>query len=100
MDEFPDYKADEHEATNAEACFGIIKRDMTPKPAYGALKNLIGLLGEKRWNVAAQRWEMLPGSAPKGKVFPGALDFTLGGDTKNVRHTLLWKADGDFYLLL
>ena len=82
------------EATNAEAGFGILRRDLTPKPAYHALKNLIGLLGEARWNAAARRWERKPFS-------PRALDFTVSGASlKNLRHTLLQKSDGDFYLLL
>jgi chitodextrinase len=85
-----------NEATNAEASFGILRRDLTPKPAYHALRNLIGLLGEARWRAAAQRWERKP-------FRPRALDFTLDSPPdarKNLRHTLLQKSDGDFYLLL
>ncbi|MDQ3813926.1 MAG: hypothetical protein M3347_08245, partial [Armatimonadota bacterium] len=82
-----------NEATNAEASFGLVRRDLTPKPAYHALKNLISLLSEARWNTAEKRWE-------KPTFAPGALDFELGGDLKNVHHTLLQKSNGDFYLLL
>lgn len=87
LNEFPD------EPTNAEASFGLVRRDLTPKPAYNALKNLIALLREARWNRAAQRWER-PAFSPR------ALEFSLSGDTRNVHHTLLQKAGGDFYLLL
>ena len=81
------------EATNAEASFGLVQRDLTPKPAYFALKNLIALLGEARWNAAQMRWQ-------KPAFTPRALNFTLEGDTKNVHHTLLQKSNGDYYLLL
>lgn len=95
VDEFADYATDERQATNAEACFGIVKRDLKPKPAYTALKRLLGLLGEARWDPVAQKWVR-----PAPTFRPRALSFTLSGDTKNVHHTLLQKADGDFYLLL
>lgn len=89
LNEFPD------EATNAEASFGLVRRDLSPKPAYGALKNLIALLSEAKWNPQTLRWEK-----PKPAFAPRALSFSLSGDARNVHHTLLQKADGDFYLLL
>ena len=87
LNEFPD------EATNAEASFGLVRRDFTPKPAYVAVKNLIALLSEARWNPRTQSWD-------KPQFAPRALDFELTGDTRDVRSTLLQKADGTFYLLL
>ena len=87
LNEFPD------EATNAEASFGLVRRDFTPKPAYVALKNLISLLGEAKWNAATKTWDK-PAFAPR------ALDYDLSGDTKDVHSTLLEKADGTFILLL
>nr|CAA9244948.1 GH119 [uncultured Armatimonadetes bacterium] len=93
IDEFPDYDKSEHEATNAEACFGIVKRDGKPKPAYHALKNLIALLREGTWNPRAKTWDT-------PRVAPRALSFRLSGDTADVHHTLLQKSDGDFYLIL
>ena len=93
VDEFPDYKTSEREGTNAEACFGIVRHDLTPKPAYNAEKNLIALLGEARWDAAARRWI-------KPSFQPRALTYALTGDTKNVAHTLLQKSNGDFYLIL
>lgn len=93
VDEFPDYKTNEREGTNAEACFGIVRHDLTPKPAYYAEKNLIALLKEARWNAQTQQY-----AAPQ--FAPSALPFTLSGDTRNIHHTLLQKSNGDFYLLL
>ncbi len=87
LNEFPD------EATNAEASFGLVRRDLTPKPAYSALKNLIALLREAKWHGSVRRWE-------KPVFSPRALEFSLSGDTRNLHHTLLQKANGDFYLLL
>lgn len=78
--------------TNHEAHFGLLRRDLTPKPAYTALQNLIRLLSD-----------------PKGKpgFRPGSLDFQLevkpAGEynkTQFVHHLLLQKSDGDYYLLL
>ncbi len=87
VDEFPD------EATNAEASFGMVRRDLTPKPAYTALKNLISLLNESKWDAQNKKW-----NAPQ--VTPRALDFDLIGAPADVHHTLLQKSDGTFYLLL
>ena len=81
------------EATNAEASFGLVRRDFTPKPAYLAVKNLISLLGEAKWNSQTKTWDK-PAFAPR------ALNFELSGDTKDVDSTLLQKADGSFILLL
>lgn len=84
--EFPD------EATNAEASFGIVRRDLTPKPAYHALKNLISLLSEANWNAEKKVWG-------KPTIKLRALDFELIAPP-TVHHTVLQKSDGDFYLLL
>jgi len=83
------------ETTNAEANFGLVRRDFSPKPAYIALQNLIGMLGEAKWNAATKSWDK-----PAPNFSPRALDFDLSGDTKDVHSTLLEKADGTFYLLL
>ncbi|MDQ3001555.1 MAG: hypothetical protein M3Y08_09860 [Fibrobacterota bacterium] len=69
--------------TFAEGAFGLLKSDGTPKVQFRALKNLIGLLKD-------------PGPA----IVPGDLGFSLEGDTSRVRHTLLQKRDGLFYLIL
>lgn len=89
LNEFP------NEQANAEANFGLVHRDFTPKPAYTALKNLISLLGESKWNPATKTWDK-----PNSNFSPRALDFDLEGDTKDLRSTLLQKSNGDYYLLL
>lgn len=82
--------------------FGLIRNDLTPKPSYSAVKNLIDLLAD-------------PG---EGLFRPGALDYTLTVNpvthyqeprskqildydrTRYVHHLLLQKRSGDFYLVL
>jgi len=75
---------------NPEANYGLLRNDLTPKPAYTALKNLINLLKE-------------PGSS----FTPGSLDYTLTvtppdgyNMTQYVHSLLLQKQDGTFYLVL
>ncbi len=76
-----------------QANFGLLRYDLTEKPAFTALENLLGLLKDNSWDAAGKRW-----SAPA--FTPGALNYRLTGDVKNVRSVLLQKRDGDFYLLL
>lgn len=81
--------ADQGPSTTArEENFGLVRFDMTEKPAYTALKNLITLVKEP--------------AAPN--FTPGSLDYTLAlngaGDLSTVHHTLLQKSDGAFYLML
>lgn len=86
----------DHEDTNAEAALSIVRHDLTPKPAYTALKNLISLLNESRWDPAAQVWQ-------RPQFTPHALDFMLSADAKalpTLRHMLLQKSNGDYSLLL
>lgn len=75
-----------------ESNFGLVRADGTPKAAYTALKNLLGLLAER--------------GVPAG-FRPQSLDYTLtvrpvGAYTRTeyVHHLLLQKSDGAFYLLL
>ncbi|WP_218080019.1 glycoside hydrolase family protein [Anthocerotibacter panamensis] len=77
MDEKPD------NCTNAELHFGILRNDGSPKPAFTAVKNLLALLRD-----------------PGVPFNPGSLDYTLSGNTTNLRHTLLQKRDRSFYLIL
>ncbi|MCW3094683.1 MAG: hypothetical protein JWL77_301 [Chthonomonadaceae bacterium] len=87
IDEFADAAG-----ANREAHFGLLRRDLTPKPAYTAIRNLIHLLDDSKGKKGFQ---------------PGKLDFRIdvqpsGEYTKTqfVHHLLLQKSDGDFYLLL
>lgn len=74
--------------SNPENHFGLLRNDGTEKPAYVALKNLIGLLEE-------------PPAEPGGPLFtPGALNYSLSGETQGVHRLLLQKRDGRFYLVL
>jgi hypothetical protein len=66
-----------------EQNFGLLRYDMTEKPAYVATKNLIGLLAE-----------------PGASFTPSSLDYGIVGGTAALHHTLLQKSDGTFYLLL
>src|SRR5690606_35790567 len=67
-----------------ESNFGLLRNDLSPKPAFAALKNLIAICSD-------------PGG---GSAAPGALDYRVGGDQENLRHLLLQKSDGSFYLAL
>lgn len=67
----------------SEAHFGLLRTDFSYKPAAVALKNLIALLKD-------------PGEA----FTPSSLGFTLSGAGADVRHTLLQKRDGTFWLAL
>ena len=63
--------------------FGLLRNDGSEKPAFVALKNLIGILKDSGANFT-----------------PQSLDYFLGGNTANIHHTLLQKQDGRFYLIL
>jgi hypothetical protein len=66
-----------------EKHWGLLRSDYSAKPAYVALKNLIGLLSD-----------------PGPSFAPGSLDYSLSGDLTNVRQMLFQKRDGRFYLVL
>lgn len=89
--EFINQGTDEGQESN----FGLLFKDFSLKPSGRAVKNLIGLLKEARFNDKTRRWE-----SPHPAFKPGALDFTLSGDLANVHHTLLQKSDGRWYLCL
>jgi hypothetical protein len=76
---------DEHfTQSDAEANYGLLRNDGSPKPAYNAIKNLIGLLSD-------------PGPAFTPTT---SLSYTLSGTTGTVRQALFQKRDGRFYLAL
>ncbi|MGG6268013.1 PA14 domain-containing protein [Leptolyngbya sp. AN03gr2] len=74
---------DQRPLPDAENNFGIIRADGTPKPAFYALRNMIQVLNDK------------PGSTANG-----SLSYYFSGDVKDLRHTLLQKSSGDFYLVM
>ncbi len=70
-----------NDPVNAANNFGLLRYNGTPKPAFGALKNLVNLLRDD------------------GPAFtPGRLGYTLSGTLTDVRQVLLQKRDGTFYL--
>jgi len=78
LDQFPDPGLNE-----AESHFGLLRHDLSPKPSYVALRNLLSILAE-------------PGAA----FSPGSLGYTISNGGENLRQVLLQKSDGSFYLAL
>ncbi len=78
VDEFPDGARDEPESN-----FGLLRNDLSPKPAFTALRNLTAILADS--------------GAP---ATPGSLDYTVSGDTRGLQQVLLQKSDGSYYLAL
>lgn len=68
---------------NREQAFGMLRADGSEKPAYTAVKNMIGILTD-----------------PGASFTPGQLDYTISGDLGGVKTMLLQKRDGRFYLIL
>lgn len=69
--------------TNPEAHFGLLRHDLTPKPAYTSMKTLLALLAD-------------PGPA----FDPGALAVAADGFPGDARYLLTQKRNGAFVLLL
>ena len=68
---------------NRESNFGLLRNDLSKKPAFDALQNLIGILKDS------------------GAGFtPRSLDYSLEGNQENLRQVLLQKSDGSYYLAL
>jgi hypothetical protein len=63
--------------------YGLLRHDFSEKPAFVALKNLVGLLQE----TAADRG-------------PGQLTFSIDNGDPSLEHALFQKADGSYYLIL
>lgn len=86
LDEFPDPLLEEKESN-----FGLLRHDLSRKPAFDALRNTIEILGD-------------PGSP----FAPASLDYTLseggvelpGPESTGLHKVLLQKRDGSFYLAL
>jgi hypothetical protein len=66
-----------------EDSFGLLRNDLTPKPAFDALRSTIRLLDD-------------PGPA----FTPVPLDYRVGGDRTGLSRLLLQKRDGSYYLAL
>lgn len=82
-----------NDSGNPEANFGLLRNDLSPKPAYTALQSMIGRLKDTNSNNAT--------------FTPTALDYTLSvtpptgyNRTQYVHSSLFQKGDGKFYLVL
>jgi hypothetical protein len=78
IDEHPDPSREDLEAN-----FGLLRNDLSEKPAFVALKRLIALLRD-----------------PGPRFRPDALDYSIEGAPSTLRQVLLQKRDGSFYLAL
>ncbi|MEX2447927.1 MAG: hypothetical protein WD404_04190 [Solirubrobacterales bacterium] len=63
--------------------FGLLRHDLSEKPAFSALRNTIRILED-----------------PGASFAPGSLDYSLSGSPSDLRQVLLQKSDGSFYLAL
>ena len=78
IDEF-----DDPGKTNAEANFGLLRRDWTPKPAYSAMKNLLGLLND-----------------PGPTFTPEGLPIKVTGFPGDGKYVVTQKRNGQYVVLL
>ena len=73
----------ENNKRGREGIFGLLRSDLSEKPAFRAVKNLITILTDK------------------GSDFtPGSLNYTFNGNTNNTRQILFQKRNYDFYLMV
>jgi hypothetical protein len=68
---------------SSPAGFGLLNSDLSPKPPFKALSNLLALMSD-----------------PGGSFSPGTLSFQLAGGDSNLQHMLFQKSDGSYYLVL
>jgi hypothetical protein len=66
-----------------EGTLGLLRNDISEKPAFRAVKNLITILSDKGPNFV-----------------PGSLNYVLDDSVDNIRQILFQKRDGDFYLMI
>lgn len=75
--------------SNREANYGLVRRDLSPKPGYLALKSLVSLLKDA-----------VDGFSPRSLKYKLLIkEFGTYNRTYYVNHILLQKRDGDFYFL-
>lgn len=90
---------------NREANFGMLRHDLTPKPSYLAVKNLLAALADNDTPFSPQTLDfdlvVQPVTVSASSVRPGADDTPVVYDrTEYVRHLTLAKSDGRFALVL
>ena len=69
---------------NRDRQFGLLRNDLSAKPAYTSLRTLLSVIGDTGAKVSS----------------PAGLRYELGGDTQDVRQVLLRRADGTAFLAL
>ncbi|SDT02895.1 Fibronectin type III domain-containing protein [Nocardioides scoriae] len=69
--------------TNPEANFGLLRRDLTPKPAYTAMQRLLAVFQDSSTSFA-----------------PGSLAYAVEGGRTDLRQLLVQKSTGEFDLVL
>jgi hypothetical protein len=96
VDEFANAKKD-----NREAHFGLLRRDLSPKPAYTAVQNLIKLLQDPGAPFTPGKLSYKLAVAPvKEYREPKSKKLANYDRTQYMHHLLLQKRDGSFYLAL
>jgi hypothetical protein len=63
--------------------YGLLNSDLSPKPAFTALSNLLSLMSDAG-----------------GSFSPGTLSYQLAGGNPNLQHVLFQKSDGSYWLAL
>ncbi|HEY9616590.1 MAG TPA: hypothetical protein V6C64_07110 [Microcoleaceae cyanobacterium] len=96
VDEFVD-----RDRTNREANFGLLRQDLSPKPAYVAMKNLIQFLQDPgaTFTPGQLAYEITPHPV-KNYREPNSGVVTNYDRTQDVHSLLLQKRDRSFYLAL
>jgi hypothetical protein len=64
--------------------YGLLRSDLTPRPGFTALKNLLTVLGD----------------STTGTFSPTKLQYSITGGDSSLNHLLLQKHDGTFWLVL
>lgn len=76
--------------------YGLLESDQeTKRPSYYAVKSLVSVLSDSKWNPETLKWE------GEGRTFtPRTLLFNISGAPESVHTLLLQKASGTWYLLI
>jgi hypothetical protein len=64
--------------------YGLLRSDLSPRPGFTALKNLLSILGD----------------TTTASFTPAKLQYSITGGDNSLNHLLLQKSDGTFWLVL